>query len=325
MINIATIGSNFIVHQFLTACKQVEGINVLGVYSRTANVGQALAEEYGVNLVYTNLEDLAKNEDIDAVYVASPNALHKEQSILMMSHGKHVLCEKPIASHVKEFEEMVSVAATHGVVLMEAMKSVHCPGFIAVKENLYKLGMIRQVAFNFSQYSSRYDKFKQGIVENAFKPELSNGALMDIGVYPIHMMLELFGMPKNIHASGVKLSNGVDGSGSIICAYEDFIATLIYSKIATFEGNVIQGEDATMEIDKISDISQITIKYRDGRCETVEVTKEMTMIYEIQTFSHAIKSGKMNQLLDTSRMQMSVLDIAREQIGIVFPADVDTV
>lgn len=321
MIKFATIGSNFIVHRFLEAAALVAKFEYGAVYSRTEEKGRELANQYGAPKVYTSLESLAKDKEIDVVYIASPNYLHGEHSILMMKHGKHVICEKPISSHARELAEMERIALENNVILMEAMKSVHCPGYTAVRDNLHKLGQIRQVTFNFLQYSSRYDDYKAGIIENAFKPEVSNGALMDIGVYPIHMLLALFGMPKNIQANAIMLETGTDAAGTISCDYEDFLATLIYSKISSYEGNQIQGESATMMIDKISDISQVTIKYRDGRTEEIGINKKATMYYEIQKFVDAINNHEQAGLLDVTNKQMMFLDEVRNQLGIIFPAD----
>lgn len=321
MIRFATIGSNFIVHQFLEAAGEVAGFEYVAAYSRTYEIGEALAKQYGATKVYTDLQALARDPEIDAVYIASPNSLHCEQSILMMQHGKHVLCEKPIASNVHEFEEMARVAKAQDVILLEGMKSVHCPGYQVVRENIQHLGKLRQVTFNYSQYSSRYDKYKAGIIENTFKSEFSNGALMDIGVYTIHMLLALFGAPKQIQASDVRLDNGVDGAGAILCQYEDFLATVIYSKISDHLGNQIQGEEATMLIDHISDIGHVQILYRDGRKEAFEIDKKVTMMYQIETFVKAIRGEETKDLLATTRKQMHFLDDARKQLGIVFPAD----
>jgi len=321
MIKFATIGSNFIVHQFLEAAKEVAGFEYVAAYSRTYEKAEELAKQYGATKIYTDLQELALDQDIDAVYIASPNSLHCEQSILMMQHKKHVLCEKPIASNSREFEEMARVAKENNVILLEGMKSVHCPAYKVVKDNLKNLGMIRQVTFNYSQYSSRYDKYKAGIIENTFNPEFSNGALMDIGVYTIHMLLALFGVPKSIQSTDVRLDNGVDGAGAILCKYEDFLATLIYSKISEYKGNQIQGEAGTMFIDQISDIAKVHILYQDGRCEEFEIDKKVTMAYEIETFVNAITVGTSVDLLETTKQQMIFLDEARRQLGIVFPAD----
>lgn len=129
---------------------------------------------------------------------------------------KNVLCEKPFATNKRDAEEMINCARENNVLLMEEMRLTCTPNFQNVKNNLDKIGKIRRYSANFCQYSSRYDKFKEGIVLNAFKRELSNGALMDIGVYCIHPMVNLFGRPNSLKANAVKLSTGVDGEGSII-------------------------------------------------------------------------------------------------------------
>ncbi|WP_341467137.1 hypothetical protein [Clostridium septicum] len=86
---------------------------------------------------------------------------------------------------------MIKVAKENNVVLMEAMKTTLFPNFKIIKDNLYKIGKVRRYFASFCQYSSRYDKYKSGEILNAFKPELSNGSLMDIGVYCIAPMVNL--------------------------------------------------------------------------------------------------------------------------------------
>lgn len=95
-IRLGTIGSGFIVHNILDAVKQVEGIRCVAVYSRTKEKGQALAQKYEVENVYTDMELFLADEEINCVYVASPNLLHYEQTKRALLAGKHVLCEKPL-------------------------------------------------------------------------------------------------------------------------------------------------------------------------------------------------------------------------------------
>lgn len=321
MIRFATIGSNFIVHSFLEATAFVTDFKYVAAYSRSEDTALELAKKYGAADVYTDFSKLANSELVDAVYVASPNSLHFEQALLLINNKKHVLCEKPLVSNMREYQILEKAAQANGVVLMEAMKSVHCPGFAAVLENLPKLGIIRSVNFNFSQYSSRYNKFKQGIVENAFDPSFSNGALMDIGVYPLHTTLAVFGRPNDVKASAIKLPESIDVSGTLLLSYDTFIATILYSKVSSHEGNQIQGENATMLIDKISDIQNIEIRYHDGRVEKIEVAKGATMSYEIIKFVTAICGEINDDILATTRLQMEMLDTIREQLQIVYPAD----
>ncbi|MEG2351021.1 MAG: Gfo/Idh/MocA family oxidoreductase, partial [Hungatella sp.] len=198
MIRFAVIGTNSISDTFMDAAREVAGFSLGAVYSRTLEHGQAFADRYGARCVYTSLEELAAASDIDAVYIASPNSCHCKQTIQMLEGKKHVLCEKPIASDLEELRQMLEAAKRNHVVLLEAMRSVFDPGFAKLQELLPRLGTLRHVAFQYCQYSSRYDKFKEGMVMNAFNPLLSNAALMDIGVYCVHPMVKLFGMPQKI-------------------------------------------------------------------------------------------------------------------------------
>ena len=211
MIRFATIGTSAIVDRFLEAAALCEGLVHTAVFSRKKETAKAFAKKHGAEFIYTDLKELAESSDIDAVYIASPNSCHCEQAVEMLKHGKHVLCEKPAASNAAELQRMRAAAENGQAVLLEAMRSVYDPGFQAIEANLYRLGKIRSVSFRFCQYSSRYDNFRKGIIENAFRPELSNGALMDIGVYCVHPLVRLFGMPEKIEGASVFLENGVDG------------------------------------------------------------------------------------------------------------------
>ena len=174
-VNFAVIGTNKITDKFLAAAGKTEEFCLAGVYSRTMERALEYGKKHGARLFFDSLEELAACGQIDAVYIASPNCCHAEQSIQMMEAGKHVLCEKPVASNAGEFRAMEGAALRNKVILLEAMRSVYTPGFRAVKENLNKLGRIRRATLQYCQYSSRYDNFKKGIIENAFKPELSTG------------------------------------------------------------------------------------------------------------------------------------------------------
>lgn len=323
-IRFATIGTGKIVHKFLKAMAKCEGFRYSAVYSREQEKADAFAKEYGVKKTYTSLEDLAKDPQIDAVYIASPNALHCEQSVLMMEHGKHVLCEKPVASNSRELVKMLNTAEQNQVVFLEAMRTAFAPGIAVIKKNLHKLGTIRRATLQYCQYSSRYDHFKQGIIENAFRPELSNGALMDIGVYCVYPLTMLFDRPQNIIAQGVFLRNGVDGAGTILGMYPQMQAELLYSKITDSAlPSQIQGEEANMLIYQIPKIEKIEILYRDGRKEELDIdVDEDDMVYEIRKWKKLIEEHTVqNTYQRYSVMEMQIMEEARRQMGIVFPAD----
>ena len=282
-----------------------------------------------------SLEEMAKSPLIDAVYIASPNFLHAEQSILCMKHGKHVLCEKPFASNAWEVREMIAASAKYDVTLMEAMKPTLTPNFRSVRENLGRLGTIRRYFSCYCQYSSRYDKFKEGVVLNAFRPELSNGAMMDIGIYTVYPMVVLFGRPKKIDASGIVLSSSADGQGAVNFEYEGMNATVLYSKIANSSlPTEIQGEEGNITLDRINIIGEVKYTPRlaaaSGRGPSAEaqdisvVTDKDEYYYEVAEFIDLVLSGKRQSGINShehSLITLEIIDEVRRQLGIRYPAD----
>lgn len=325
MVRFAVIGTNKITDKFIEAARLCEGFKLTAVYSRTKERAEEYASKYGVTLIYDDLGMLAASTEVDAVYVASPNSFHAYQSIKMLNGKKHVLCEKTIASNKKELAAMLKAAEDNKVILLEAMRSVFDPGFKAIQDNVSKIGTVRRVTFQYCQYSSRYDNFKKGIVENAFNPIFSNGALMDIGVYCIHPLVKLFGIPKNLWANAVILENGVDGAGTIAVQYEDMQGELIYSKITNSKlSSQIQGEKGCMIIKEIPDTKELTIIYNDGRKEEIFIHKyDNNMYYEIEELIRLIQTkGDAKMHNQYSIMELSIMDEARKQMGIKFPADI---
>lgn len=325
MVKWGIIGTNFITDRFLAEALNNVDFQLTAVYSRSQERAEEYGKKYGAKLFFDDLDQFAKCKDIDAVYVASPNSLHKSHSLKLLDEGKHVLCEKTIASNSAELRQMMIMAESRQAILLEAMRSIHTPGFLAVKKNLNKLGTIRQVSFRFCQYSSRYDKFKQGQIENAFNPSFSNGALMDLGVYCVHPLVALFGMPENISAHCVKLENGIDGAGIIVAAYSGMQAELAYSKITdSAEESTIQGENGTLYIPRIAEFEKPRIQYRDGTMELLDETTwtGSNMGFELADFHHLIGNHqKWLEYLEYSGMELRLMDQARKQMNLNFPAD----
>ena len=322
----AVIGTNWITDRFLEATQLLDDFQLTAVYSRTEERAREFADKYKVDTTYTSVEALAQSDQVDAVYIASPTAFHAEHAITCMSGGKHVLVEKPLASNVKEVEKMIETAKEHQVLLMEAMKTTLVPNFAKLKENLDKIGPVRRYVANFCQYSSRYDQYKEGIVLNAFKPELSNGSLMDIGVYCLYPMVALFGAPDEVKANAYMLDSGVDGEGNVLATYQDLIGVSMFSKITNSSlPSEIQGEKGSIVIGKFSDMQDIRIIYHDGTEEVIETDqRKETMYYETKAFIDTWKAGKLENETnnwDISLKTMKLLDESRRQIGLTFPAD----
>lgn len=324
MIRFATIGTNFITEWFLEAAGRCDAVEYLGAYSRSAEKARRFADAHGAPLAFDDLEKLAAHPDIDAVYIASPNCFHHPQAARILRHGKHVLCEKPIAANCPELAELIGMAKERRVVLMEAMRSVHTHGFAVLQDNLHRLGTIRRATFQYCKYSSRYDNYKKGIIENAFDPRYANGALMDIGVYCVHPLVKLFGMPLSLHADALILPNGIDGAGTILAKYPEMQAELLYSKITESAlPSQIQGENGSLLIEEIPNPHKLTLVHRDGTAEVLlDGPRERDLLSELNDWAACIQNGEiMHPDLACSEMELRILDEARKQQDIHFPSD----
>ena len=326
MLRVGTVGTSSIMRTIQEAIRLTDGMECRVVYSRTEERAKEFAAAQGAKYAFSSLDELAACPEVEAVYIASPNYAHCEQSIRMLSAGKHVLCEKPMASNAREVRRMQGCAREHGVVLLEAMKSVFEPSFDVLRKALPRLGTLRRATLSYCQYSSRYDKFKAGEILNAFNPALSNGALMDIGVYCVHPAALLFGMPKAVHASCVKLSNGVDGAGSALLEYDGMTVEVLYSKIADGAlGSEFQGEAGSLVVDHISVPQELTLHLRKQPAEVLPTVHEVqSMRFEIAAFQR-IAAGEepCEEHTRASLIAAQIMDEIRLQCGLHFPADVD--
>jgi predicted dehydrogenase len=191
---------------------------------------------------------------------------------------------------------------------------------------LGRIGVARRYFSCYCQYSSRYDKFREGVVLNAFRPEFSNGALPDIGVYTIYPMVVLFGRPQTIKAAGFKLSSGVDGEGSVVFSYPTMDAAVLYSKIANSQlPTEIQGEDGNIVFDRINIISEVNLHLRNGQKEPLShPTGHNEYYYEVKEFIDVVQSGRQESEVNSwenSLITMEIMDEIRRQLGVTYPAD----
>lgn len=256
---------------------------------------------------------------VDAVYIGSPNSLHGEQAYLCLSNKKHVICEKPVTTDLEIFDKNVKLAKKNNVVYMEAMKTTFLPNMKVLKENIGRIGKIRNVIFNYSQYSSRYDKLLNGELTNVFDPKYHGGSSFDLGVYPLYMALYLFGEPLSFTARNIMVSSGVDGAGTIILTYEDKIVTIVHSKISqTYTKSEILGEKGSIVIDDISRLKSIKLVMREGDSEYLTLPQSTNqMVYELEEFLKLIKEEKNESNINTfdiSRKSVEILSRVRYKV-----------
>ena len=319
------------------------------VCSRSEESGKAFALSHGIPKVYTDFDAMASDPDIDAIYIGTPNDTHKDFAIKALSRGKHVLCEKPMASSAAEVEEMAAEARRSGMVLMEAMISTLSPNFKVLRENVRNLGKARHYSASFCQYSSKYAQLKRILsgeddspVPSSFNPDRSGGALMDIGIYTIYPMVALFGAPKGLSAKVTTLEvptrsgmRPIDLQGCAIFDYDGMSAEVVYSKIADSKLRTeISCDDGIVSADHIHIIKDVCLTRRgeatSGRSAMpsamdITVTSDSDEYQcEFREFIDVIESGKTESetnTLDTSITVARLMEEIRRSAGIQFPSD----
>lgn len=219
---------------------------------------------------------------------------------------------------------MFRAAEENGVVLMEAMRSLYTPGFARLCGLVQAVGPVRSARIPYAKYSSRYGLVRQGKPTNIFSTEFATGALMDLGVYCVNLALGLFGAPKDIQASAVKLPNGADGAGAILARYDDKLVELAYSKIT--DGRLpgeVQGEQGTVLVHHPDEITRLEVLWRDGRREDITVQNPPNNLCgEVQQFLRLLGGAQGYEAAKGQTLAaLALMDEARRQAGLHFAAD----
>ena len=231
-MKLGIIGTGKIVHEALYAIKPLDQIERKAIFARphSQEKGRKLADEYGIDEVYTDYSELLAHADVDTVYIGLVNSAHHAYAKQALEAGKHVILEKPFTSTLEEAKDLARAARENDRFILEAITILHGPNYERVQSLIPKIGRIRMLQSNYSQYSSRYTGYLKGEVSPAFDPELSGGALYDINLYNIYFAVALLGAPdKGTYYPNLGF-NGIDTSGIEILEYPDFKATLTGAK-----------------------------------------------------------------------------------------------
>lgn len=323
MIKYAVIGRGSIADCYIKGAEISGRFELTAVYSRQEETGREYAKKHGAKKVYTNLDDLAKDKEIEAVYIASPNSCHEWQSELLLKNGKHVICEKPIATSAEGYQRLKGLADSLGLVYMEAIIPIYGKSRNRIKEALDKIGKIVMARIDYCQLSSRYDAFMRGQHVNIFDMSLAAGTLMDLGVYCVYAAVDLLGKPKNIKASASYLYNGADGSGSSIFEYETFSAVLTYSKVGqSLAPCEIVGDKGSIIIDRVGlYMGAYFIQNGERTVLFDEEPKDVLMSYEAVAFADFIQGKHLEQYEESSRLCLDVhlcMDRIKIEAGIKY-------
>ena len=325
MLNLATVGTSEITKKFLSGCRLTNRFTLHTAYSRDRERGNTFAESEGFIKSSDDIYELAKDPCVDAVYIATPNAFHYKQSKLFLENGKHVICEKPIATSLSEYKELFSLAREKGLIYMDAIMGPHYKGHKILHEALSEIGDVAQARIDFCQRSNRLDSLMAGEMVNIFDMSLHAGTFMDLGVYCVYMAVDLFGMLIDITASSSFFKNGADNSGSAILTYKDFVATLTYSKAAQSAiASEIIGDAGAVKITSISQYAGISL-VKDGKVKILfEIPpKDQIMSGEAEKFANYIENFdkfkddyKAKSLLTENVMQC--MDIIKQKANLKY-------
>ena len=330
-MKLAILGTGFIVKEgALPALKDVPEIETVAIFARPKSKEQAeaLAAAYSIPTVYTDYDELLANPEIDFVYIGLINSVHYEYTKKALLAGKNVIVEKPFASSAAEVRELRDLALAKHLYVFEAVTIHYLPNFKAIRDFLPQLGNIRAVVANYSQYSSRYDKYLQGEVLPAFDPQRSGGALYDINIYNLNFIIGLFGAPESVSYTANLGFNGIDTSGVVTLNYPGFFALAIGAKDTESPSFVtIQGEKGWIRVtDKPNELRSFETHLLDSGVTTHNELNRYAhrMVHEFQEFAkmfHEKDYDRMAKGLAVSVAVLETAETARKQVGLVFPCD----
>lgn len=328
-MKLGIVGAGMIVKEFLTVTPYLKDLELTAIYGRKSAEEKMneFKNKYKIKDIYYEYDELL-NSDVDTVYIALPNNLHFEFAKKALVANKNVIIEKPITSNYKEALMLRDLAKERNLFIFEAITNQYLPNYKKIKELLPSLGNIKIVQCNYSQYSSRYNSFKEGNVLPAFDPNFSGGALMDLNIYNIHYVVGLFGKPKNVEYYP-NIERGIDTSGVLILDYETFKCVCVGAKDCKAPiANNIQGDKGCIYQDTPANVCErFELLMNDGTSSLInENNYNHRMVNEFIEFIEMIKNNNLEKcykMLEHSLIVSEVQTIARNKSGIVFPDDND--
>lgn len=325
-IRLGTIGSGVIVHSILSNVQRTEGIRLAAVYSRSREKGEALASKFGAEKVYTDMDAFLADGEMNFVYIATPNLLHYEQAKRALLAGKNVILEKPFTTKAEQARELVQIAKEKHLFLIDAVPTAFLPNFEILKEQLPKVGRVKLVMSNYSQYSSRYDQVLAGEVPNIFNPAYAGGCLMDINFYNVYLNVALFGKPEKAVYYPNIYPGLTDTSGTITMCYDGFVSQNAGAK-DTWGVNFfqIEGEKGYIYIKNGSNgIAEVRVVTKTSD-ETFNAQPDPDRwFYEVQNVTKLVLADDYDAIyarLDTMLGVIETIEESRRAVGILFPGD----
>jgi len=314
------IGLGNIAHKFAQDLLNVKDAQLYAVASRSQTKASEFAELYGATKSYSSYKDLANDKSIDAVYIATPHALHKENTLLCLNSGIAVLCEKPFAMNAEEVNEMIRCAKANNTLLMEALWTSFLPHYQYVinklKENALGKLLKMEASFGFFRAFDNNSRL--------FNKSLGGGSLLDIGIYPIYAALSILGKPQTVDAKATFFDNGTDSSCDVVFNYENNVTAHLKSSLLedlTTEA-IFYCEKGIIKINKQFHCPSTVSIIIDGKEELLDFNyNTIGYNFEIEHFNTLINQGKSESPImsfNFSKKLIAIIDDVRSIINLKY-------
>ena len=312
-MKLGIIGSGMIVKDFLSFAHELPEIKLEAIAARNIENLKDLQSKYNIKNIYTDTDLCLENKEIDTIYVAVPNNLHYTVAKKALEAGKNVICEKPFTLKYEESVELFEIAEDKGLILIEAITNQYQKNYLDIKYNIDSIGEIRLVECNFSQLSSRYEAFKNGILAPVFDKSKGGGVLGDLNIYNIHFVVGLFGKPNKVHYSP-NIVNDVDTSGILLLEYDNFKVVCIAAK-DTFNNSYvnIQGDQGIIKvIGPTNEVPNYSIQTKDNLINENKNIHSHRMFAEFKKFVEVINNKDFDFMNDQKEHTLNVMYIYEE-------------
>ena len=318
------IGPGKIARKFAASLHLVKDAPLRAVASRDLDRAWEFAREHGAGNAYGTYEELAADPSIDAVYIATPHGYHAEHALLCLGQGKAVLCEKPMALSARQAQSMIDAARASGAFLMEAMWTRFLPMMSSVMQ-LVESGAIGTVTYIRADFGFLAPFNAEGRLYNM---RLGGGSLLDIGIYPLYLCLQLLGRPERIAAAGDLSPTGSDITCHAVLQYGEGRSAVISSTLAC-------NTSLTAEIAGTEGMIRIpTAWYKNDRFEWNRTGEAAQLVqlepmvngfeYQVREVMQCRERGLVESPLlphSFSLMMAETMDEIRRQIGVKYPTE----
>lgn len=316
------IGAGVIATKFCEDLALLPDHEVVAVGARSAGTSDAFAQRFGITRQHASYAELAWDEAVDAVYVATPHPMHHDAAMLAIKAGKAVLVEKPFTMDAAQARSLVEAARERGTFLMEAMWTRFLPGMARVREILAsgRLGEVVLVTADHGQWFEEDPRFR------LFAPELGGGALLDLGIYPVSFASMVLGTPTHVTAVSDPAFSGVDAQTSIVLrdggGRHAVLTTTLRAETPCLAS--ISGTRARLQFEgTFYRPSPFSVIDRDGRTERIDLPVEGNGLrFEAAEVGRCLRAGLTESPilpLEETVSIMETLDEVRRQIGLVYP------